>query len=425
MDEVEAVVIGAGVIGLAAARALALAGHEVVVLERAYTIGFETSSRNSEVIHGGLYYPQGSLKATACVAGRERLYAYCAEHGVPHARLGKLIVATEEAEIPGVEKIEAASLANGVTNLEWLTASEAQRLEPELNCVAALLSPSTGIIDSHALMLAYQGEAEEAGAFVAFRSPVLGGRGPGGRVRARCRRRRARDDPLPYPGQCRRPACARPWRALIDGVPPETIPPAYFCRGVYFTLLGKTPFRRLIYPVPVPGGLGVHITLDLAGQARFGPDVEWIPDVDYAVDPRRGDAFYAAVRRYWPGLRDGALAAGLCRHPPEDQRPERGGGRFCRAGAGDARRPRSRQSLRHRIAGPDGLVAAGRRGIAPARPVAVRLVAVVAQPPERHRPRQHFRQGGAEDRDLAAPIEILRQPRIAGMREQRRADSEV
>src|SRR3954453_21383695 len=168
--------MGAGVIGLAAARALALAGHEVVVLERAYTIGFETSSRNSEVIHGGLYYPAGSLKATACVAGRERLYAYCAEHGVPHARLGKLIVATEEAEIPGVQKIEAASLANGVTNLECLTASEAQRLEPELNCVAALLSPSTGIIDSHVLMLAYQGEAEEAGAFVAFRSPVLGGR---------------------------------------------------------------------------------------------------------------------------------------------------------------------------------------------------------------------------------------------------------
>src|SRR3982751_3161714 len=175
VDEVEAVVVGAGVIGLAVARALALAGHEVVVLERAYTIGFETSSRNNEVIHGGLYYPPGSLKAIACIAGRERLYAYCAEHGVPHARLGKLIVATEEAEIPGVQRIEAASLANGITNLEWLTASEAMRLEPELHCVAALLSPSTGIIDSHVLMLAYQGEAEAAGAFVAFRTPVLGG----------------------------------------------------------------------------------------------------------------------------------------------------------------------------------------------------------------------------------------------------------
>src|SRR5215216_143380 len=176
VDEVEAVVIGAGVIGLAAARALALAGHEVIVLERAYTIGFETSSRNSEVIHGGLYYPAGSLKARSCVEGRERLYAYCREHGVPHSQLGKLIVATSEEEIPGVEKIEAAARANGVTNLEWLSASEAQRMEPELSCIVALLSPSTGIIDSHSLMLTYQGEAEAAGGFVAFRSPVLGGR---------------------------------------------------------------------------------------------------------------------------------------------------------------------------------------------------------------------------------------------------------
>src|SRR5207253_1006229 len=176
VDEVEAVVIGAGVIGLAAARALALAGHEAIVLERAYTIGFETSSRNSEVIHGGLYYPRGSLKARSCVAGRERLYAYCHEHGVPHARLGKLIVASEEAEIPGVAKIAAAARANGVDDLEWLSASQAQRLEPQLNCVAALLSPSTGIIDSHALMLAYQGEAEDAGAVVAFRAPVHSGR---------------------------------------------------------------------------------------------------------------------------------------------------------------------------------------------------------------------------------------------------------
>jgi L-2-hydroxyglutarate oxidase LhgO len=319
-NEVEAVVIGAGVIGLAAARALALAGHEVIVLERAYTIGFETSSRNSEVIHGGLYYPEGSLKAVTCVAGRERLYAYCAEHGVPYARLGKLIVATEEAEIPGVQKIEVAARANGVTNLEWLTASQAQRLEPELHCVAALLSPSTGIIDSHALMLAYQGEAEAAGAFVAFRSPVLGGRvradgfeldvGGDDPVTIRCHI-------LVNAAGLHAPALAR----ALDGVPLETIPPSYFCRGVYFTLHGKTPFRRLIYPVPVPGGLGVHITLDLAGQARFGPDVEWIPDVDYAVDPRRGDAFYAAVRRYWPGLRDGALQPGYAGIRPKISGP--------------------------------------------------------------------------------------------------------
>ena len=324
MDEVEAVVIGAGAIGLAAARALALAGREVIVLERAYTIGFETSSRNSEVIHGGLYYPAGSLKATSCVAGRQRLYAYCRDHGVPHARLGKLIVATTEAEIAGLEKIAVAARANGVADLEWLNAPEARRLEPELHCVAALMSPSTGIIDSHALMLAYQGEAEAAGAFVAFRSPVLSGRvrgdgfelvvgSPGGDqpTTIRCRL-------LVNAAGLHAPAVAR----AIEGVPTQSIPPAYFCRGVYFTLSGKTPFRHLIYPVPVPGGLGVHLTLDLAGQARFGPDVEWIDGVDYRVDPRRGEAFYAAVRCYWPGLRDGALMPGYAGVRPKISGPD-------------------------------------------------------------------------------------------------------
>jgi L-2-hydroxyglutarate oxidase LhgO len=320
VDEVEAVVIGAGVIGLAAARALALAGREVIVLEKAYTIGFETSSRNSEVIHGGLYYPKGSLKATACVEGRQRLYKYCEEHGVPHAALGKLIVATSEDEIPGVEKIEAAAKANGVDNLEWLSVAEAQRMEPELHCVAALLSPSTGIIDSHALMLAYQGEAEANGAMVAFKTPLLGGRvladgfelNVGGDEPATIRSRY-----LINAAGLHAPALAR----SIEGIPLDTIPPAYFCRGCYFTLAGRTPFKRLIYPVPVPGGLGVHITLDLAGQARFGPDVEWIDDVDYSVDPRRCDSFYAAVRRYWPGLRDGALQPGYAGIRPKISGP--------------------------------------------------------------------------------------------------------
>jgi L-2-hydroxyglutarate oxidase LhgO len=320
VDEVEAVVVGAGVIGLAAARALALKGKEVVVLEKAYTIGFETSSRNSEVIHGGLYYPKGSLKATACVEGRQRLYKYCEGHGVPHAALGKLIVATSEDEIPGVEKIEAAAKANGVDNLEWLSVAEAQRLEPELHCVAALLSPSTGIIDSHALMLAYQGEAEANGAMVAFKTPLLGGRvladgfeldvGGDEPATIRCRY-------LINAAGLLAPALAR----SIEGIPLDTIPPAYFCRGCYFTLAGKTPFKRLIYPVPVPGGLGVHITLDLAGQARFGPDVEWIDDVDYSVDPRRCDSFYAAVRRYWPGLKDGALQPGYAGIRPKISGP--------------------------------------------------------------------------------------------------------
>lgn len=320
MDEVECVVVGAGVMGLAAARALALAGYGVLVLERAYTIGFETSSRNSEVIHGGLYYPAGSLKARSCVTGRQRLYSYCGEYGVPHAQTGKLIVATSEAEIPGLDRIAATARANGVHDLEWLNQAQAQRLEPALRCVAALLSPSTGIIDSHSLMLAYQGEAEAAGAMVVLRSPVLSGkvRGDGFDLTI------GGDDPTGI--HCRflvnaaglyAPALAH----SIEGVPRKAIPPAYFCRGVYFTLTGHAPFRRLIYPVPVPGGLGVHVTLDLAGQARFGPDVEWIPSVDYTVDPARGQAFYAAVRTYWPGLRDGSLQPGYAGIRPKISGP--------------------------------------------------------------------------------------------------------
>jgi L-2-hydroxyglutarate oxidase LhgO len=309
VDEVECVVVGAGVIGLATARALALSGRDVIVIERAFTIGFETSSRNSEVIHSGIYYPPGSLKAASCVEGRERLYAYCRERGVPHARLGKLIVAADETEIPGLEAIAAAARANGVDDLEWLTGAEAQHLEPELCCTAALLSPATGIVDSHALMLAYQGDAETAGATVVLRAPVVSGRVCSGGFEL------AIGGEEPTALRCRTlinaaglyaPSLAR----CIEGLPPETIPPAYFCRGVYFTLSRRVPFRRLVYPVPVPGGLGVHLTLDLAGQARFGPDVEWIADIDYAVDPARSRAFYAAIRNYWPALPDEALQPG-------------------------------------------------------------------------------------------------------------------
>ena len=320
MDEIECVVVGAGVVGLAAARALALAGHGVLVLERAYTIGFETSSRNSEVIHGGLYYPAGSLKARGCVAGRHRLYAFCRERGVPHAKIGKLVVATSEGEISGLERIAASAQRNGVEDLEWLDRTQARRLEPELNCVAALLSPSTGIVDSHALMLAYQGEAEAAGAMVVLRTPVLSGRvrkdgfelaiGGDEPTSIRCRL-------LVNAAGLYAPAVAR----SIEGLPAETIPPALFCRGVYFTLSGPAPFRRLIYPVPVPGGLGVHITLDLAGQARFGPDVEWISSVDYTLDAKRGEAFYDAVRTYWPDLREGALQPGYAGIRPKISGP--------------------------------------------------------------------------------------------------------
>jgi len=320
MDQVDCVVVGAGVIGLAVARALALAGIEVLVLEQAYTIGFETSSRNSEVIHGGLYYPLGSLKARSCVEGRHRLYGYCREHGVPHARLGKLIVATSEAETAGLEKIASTARGNGVEDLEWLDPTQARRFEPALNCVAALLSPSTGIIDSHALMLAYQGEAEAAGAIVVLRTPGLSGSVRHGGFELAI----GGDEPTVI--RCRflinaaglhAPALAR----MIEGIPPETIPPAYFCRGVYFTLSGPAPFHRLIYPVPVAGGLGVHITLDLAGQPRFGPDVEWISAVDYTVDPARGEVFYAAIRTYWPGLPDGALQPGYAGIRPKISGP--------------------------------------------------------------------------------------------------------
>jgi L-2-hydroxyglutarate oxidase LhgO len=308
------------VIGLAVARAAALASREVLVLEQAPTIGFETSSRNSEVIHSGIYYPKGGLKAITCVKGRQRLYAYCREHGVAHAQIGKIIVASDEAELPALDRIAAAARANGVDDVEWLSATQAKRLEPELRCVAALLSPSTGIIDSHGLMLALQGEAESAGAMIVLRTPVLAGRvRPDGFELAT-----GGDDPATI--RCRylvnaaglyAPALAR----VIDGIPLETIPAAYFCRGVYFTLSGKTPFRRLVYPVPLPGGLGVHITLDLAGQARFGPDVEWISSIDYKVNPNRAAAFYAAVRRYWPGLRDSALQPGYAGIRPKISGP--------------------------------------------------------------------------------------------------------
>ncbi|MGH6990549.1 MAG: NAD(P)/FAD-dependent oxidoreductase, partial [Stellaceae bacterium] len=302
-------VIGAGVVGLAVARALAQAGHEVLVIESARQIGTETSSRNSEVIHAGLHYPNGSLKARFCVAGKKMLYDYCAEHGVPHRRLGKLTVACDEDELKTLAAIKVKAEGNGVDDLEWVEGDEARRMEPALQCLRAFHSPSTGIIDSHALMLAFEGDAEAAGAAIAFRAPVIGGRtaehgfllevGGDEAMRLECRF-------LVNSAGLSAPALAR----RLAGIPPATIPRDYYCRGVYFTLAGRAPFRRLIYPVPEHAGLGVHLTLDLGGQAKFGPDTEWIDGIDYTVDPRRGDKFYAAIRRYWPGLPDGALQPG-------------------------------------------------------------------------------------------------------------------
>jgi L-2-hydroxyglutarate oxidase LhgO len=306
MDKVECVVIGAGVIGLAVARRLARAGREVVVLEATEGIGTVTSSRNSEVIHAGIYYPTGSLMARMCVAGKRALYRYCAEHGIPYKNCGKLIVATTLSETEKLQSIRAHAEANGVLDMQTLPGEAARALEPALNCEAALLSPSTGIIDSHAFMLALRGDAEDAGAAFAFHTPLERAKAAAGKIELDA----GGDAPMTL--QCRllvnaaglaAPAVAR----SIDGMPIELIPPAYLAKGNYFSCTAKAPFSRLIYPVPEPGGLGVHLTLDMAGQARFGPDVEWVDHIDYAVDPARAERFYPAIRRYWPTLPDGAL----------------------------------------------------------------------------------------------------------------------
>jgi L-2-hydroxyglutarate oxidase LhgO len=322
MDKVECVVVGAGLVGLAVARALARVGREVVILEAEDAIGTHTSSRNSEVIHAGIYYPKGSLKARACVEGRKRLYAYCEEHGVPFRRCGKLIVATADSQQADLLSIKAKAHGNGVTDVVEIPAAEAMRMEPALHCVAALHSPSTGIIDSHALMLAYLGDAEDAGAMLALKSPLdrvaIAGRNfelevQGTRIGTRL---------LINSAGMRAPSVAR----AIEGFPKDKVPPEYYAKGNYYSLTGKPPFSRLVYPVPEPGGLGVHVTLDLAGQARFGPDVEWVerfdPRTDYAVDPRRSERFYAAIRRYWPALQDGALAPGYSGIRPKISGPK-------------------------------------------------------------------------------------------------------
>lgn len=320
VDRVECAVIGAGVIGLAVARRLAMAGREVVVLETAETIGTGTSSRNSEVIHAGIYYPKDSLKARFCVDGKLALYPYCQSHGVAHKRSGKFIVAVSEDQIAELERLKRAAAANGVTDLEWLSAEDVAQEEPHVFCVRALLSPSTGIIDSHGLMLAYQGDAEDHGAMIAFASPVTGGR--------------VEDDGIlievggPQPGRIKAEILinagglfAQKVAASIVGLPPETVPPSYYAKGNYYSLLGRPPFRRPIYPVPGKASLGVHATVDMAGRVRFGPDVEWVETLDYDVDPKRAEAFYEAVRRYYPALADGAIQPDYAGIRPKLQAP--------------------------------------------------------------------------------------------------------
>ncbi|MCF6369096.1 NAD(P)/FAD-dependent oxidoreductase [Rhizobium halophilum] len=306
MEDVDCVVVGAGVVGLAMARALALSGREVLILEAEGAIGTGTSSRNSEVIHAGIYYPAGSLMAELCVAGKQQLYRYCAERGLPHRNCGKLIVATSAQELDVLPAIAARAAANGVGDLRQISADEALDLEPALAATGALLSPSTGIIDSHALMTSLLGDAESAGALIAFRSPILAGRVTEAGIEIEV----GGEEPMTLRARTLVNAAGHGAPALarsLHGMPQDQVPQAYFAKGSYFSMTGRTPFSRLIYPVPVKGGLGIHLTLDLAGQARFGPDVEWVDGLDYEVDPARAESFYRGIRRYYPGLPDGSL----------------------------------------------------------------------------------------------------------------------
>lgn len=306
VEKADCVVVGAGVVGLACARALALAGREVIVLEAADMIGSETSSRNSEVIHAGLYYPTGSLKAKFCVEGKKFIYAYCAERGIRAWNCGKLVVACTDDQVAYLEKLKKQGNENGVDDLELIDGAAARKIEPQLACVAALRSPSTGVVDSHSMMLAFQGDAEANGAMIAFETPVLSGRVANDGIEIET----GGAAPMRLKAALVVNAAglgAQKLARAILGVPPDSVSPLHYAKGNYFALQGKSPFSRLIYPVPEKGGLGVHITIDLAGQAKFGPDVEWIDEIGYDVDPSRCDGFYAEVRKYWPGLPDGAL----------------------------------------------------------------------------------------------------------------------
>ncbi|MGB6103392.1 MAG: NAD(P)/FAD-dependent oxidoreductase [Pusillimonas sp.] len=308
--DIDCVVLGAGVVGLAMARELALAGREVLVIEACEAIGTGTSSRNSEVIHAGIYYEPGSLKAQLCVAGKNMLYGYCDERGVPYKRTGKLIVAASPEQSAQLHLIAEQARRNGVHDLYSITGGQARELEPALTCDAALVSPSTGIVDSHALMLALQGDAQNHGAQCVFHTAFRQGQVlDSGEFELEF----DGDEAMTLTANCvinatglHAPSVARKLR----GQPTALIPRAYFCKGSYFTLSGRSPFSHLIYPMPNSAGLGVHLTLDLGGQAKFGPDTQWVDGEDYTLDPSRANAFYAAVRSYWPALPDGALNPG-------------------------------------------------------------------------------------------------------------------
>ncbi len=335
--DVEAIVIGAGVVGLAVARQLAEAGREVLLLEEADAIGTQTSSRNSEVIHAGIYYPRESLKARLCVAGRRMLYDYCARRGVPAKRIGKLIVAATPAQTATVEALLRRGAGNGVDDLAWLDADAVRSMEPALDCAAALFSPSTGIVDSHALMLALQGDAEAHGAQCVLRT----------RVEAVICRTGGFEVVASAGGESERISItcaavvncaglgAQAVAANTEGYPRERVPPLFLAKGNYFSVSGATPFSHLIYPVPVDGGAGIHITLDLNGRMRLGPDLHWVQEIDYTPDESVADQFYSLVQSYWPEVRSRELSCIYSGIRPKIGGPGSAGADFLVDGPGD------------------------------------------------------------------------------------------
>ena len=315
MEQVDCVVVGAGVVGLAVAREMALQGRETILLERESAFGTISSARNSEVIHAGIYYPKDSLKAKLCVEGNRLLYEYCRSHQVATQPYGKLIVASDETQIDELQAILYKAQNNGVPEIKMISGDEAKALESNLRCVAAILSSTTGIVDSHGYMLSLLGGFEDAGGMVAYQSPLISAKPIGNNAEGGYQLEIGGADGMQIQTKLlincagmSAPAIAQ----KIEGLKKDQIPKAYFAKGNYFSLSGKSPFRHLIYPIPEPGGLGVHLTLDMGGQAKFGPDVEWLDidaeeQIDYTVNPKRGDDFYEAVRRYWPGLKDKSL----------------------------------------------------------------------------------------------------------------------
>lgn len=329
MDNVDVIVIGAGVVGLACARALQLAGREVLLLESESAFGTGVSSRNSEVIHAGLYYPNGSLKARHCVAGRQMLYEYCQARDIPFRRCGKLLVATSTAQIAQIEKLLKNASGNGVNDLRLLEGAQARAMEPALSCDAALLSPSSGIIDSHTYMLCLLGDLENGGGMAVFNTTVLGGRVVEDGIIVNVQGADALHARLVV--NCAALGAQKISHA-IEGFPAQHIPPLRYARGVYFSISGRSPFTHLIYPLPEAAGLGVHLTIDLGGQAKFGPDVEWIDEPSYTVDPRRADSFYGEIGKYWPGIKDHQLQPAYAGIRPKINAPDEPAADFYIAG---------------------------------------------------------------------------------------------